>query len=172
MPDETANDELMAMLDTVGKSGFTYAWQLLRNRDDALDVVQSALTALWRTRRRLQTGRDPRGWFYRILRNKCIDVLRSRKLHSPDALITDPPAPNPHDPAAITTRHEDMNRLRQALAELSDEMREIILLRDYHDLSYADISHVLSIPIGTVMSRLHRARSALCQRLQEGVSHD
>ena len=172
MPDETANDELMAMLDTVGKRGFTYAWQMLRNRDDALDAVQLALLAVWRTRRRLQTGRDPRGWFYRILRNKCIDVLRSRNSHNPDALMSDPPTPNPRDPAAEATRQEDMNRLRQALDGLSDEMREILLLRDYHDLSYADVSGVLGIPVGTVMSRLHRARSALCQRLQEGVSHD
>ena len=58
--------------------------------------------------------------------------------------------------------------MRRALEELPDEMREIVLLRDYHDLSYAEMAEVLRIPVGTVMSRLHRARSALRQRLREG----
>jgi RNA polymerase sigma-70 factor (ECF subfamily) len=52
------------------------------------------------------------------------------------------------------------------LARLPDEMREIILLRDYHDLSYAEIARVLSVPTGTVMSRLHRARCALRERMR------
>ncbi len=155
----------MQTLEAVGRRGFTYAWQMLRNHDDALDAVQTALTAVWQHRRRLQKGRDPRGWFYRVLRNKCVDVMRSRRVRTSVALEVDPPDRTDADPARDADRREQLAHLRQALAELPDEMREIVLLRDFHDLPYAEIATVLDIPPGTVMSRLHRARLALRKRL-------
>ena len=168
MPDKAADERMLAMLDTMGRQGFAYAWQMLRHREDALDAVQTALTSVWSSRQRLQPGRDPRGWFYRTLRNKCVDLLRARRAHRPGQLDADPPATNPRDPVRDATQREELVRLRRALEELPDEMREIVLLRDYHDLSYAEVAEVLRIPVGTVMSRLHRARSALRQWLREG----
>lgn len=165
MPNPKQDAELMQALDAVGRQGFTYAWQILRNRDDALDAVQTALTAVWQHRRRLRAGRDPRGWFYRVLRNKCIDMLRSRRTRRSPTLKGDLPDPFAVDPARDADRREALMQLRRALAELPAEMREIVLLRDFHDLPYAEIATVLDLPIGTVMSRLHRARSALRQRL-------
>jgi RNA polymerase sigma-70 factor (ECF subfamily) len=156
---------LMHTLDAAGRRGFAYAWQMLRNHDDALDAVQSALAAVWQHRGRLQAGRDPRGWFYRVLRNKCVDVLRARRSRPAAVLEADPPDPLESNPARAAGQREDLARLRCALAELPDEMREILLLRDYHDLPYAEIATVLDIPTGTVMSRLHRARSALRERI-------
>jgi len=157
--------ELMQALEAVGRRGFTYAWQMLRNRDDALDAVQTAMTAVWQHRRRLQKGRDPRGWFYRVLRNKCVDAMRSRRVRTSAVLEADPPDRVNADPARDADRREQLAHLRQSLAELPDEMREILLLRDFHDLPYAEIAQVLDVPPGTVMSRLHRARSALRDRL-------
>ncbi|MFQ5804993.1 MAG: RNA polymerase sigma factor [Phycisphaerae bacterium] len=157
--------ELMQTLELVGRRGFAYAWQMLRNHDDALDAVQTALTAVWQHRRRLRAGRDPRGWFYRVLRNKCVDVLRSRRVHQPATLASEPPDRSGTDPARAADRREELKHLRQALEKLPEQMREIVLLRDFHDLAYAEIATVLDIPPGTVMSRLHRARSALRQRL-------
>ncbi len=155
----------MQTLEAVGRRGFAYAWQKLRNHDDALDAVQATMTAVWQHRRRLQQGRDPRGWFYRVLRNKCVDVMRSRRKRASALLEADPPDPVQNDPVGNVDRREQLAALRRALAELPDEMREIILLRDFHDLPYAEIAQVLDIPPGTVMSRLHRARSALRNRL-------
>jgi RNA polymerase sigma-70 factor (ECF subfamily) len=165
MPNPDPDGELMQTLELVGRRGFAYAWQMLRNHDDALDAVQTALTAVWQHRRRLRSDRDPRGWFYRVLRNKCIDVLRSRRTRRSGTLEVDLPDRFAEDPASDADRREELMRLRQALAEISEEMREIVLLRDFHDLPYAEIATVLDIPAGTVMSRLHRARSALRQRL-------
>jgi RNA polymerase sigma-70 factor (ECF subfamily) len=65
------------------------------------------------------------------------------------------------DPAADAERHELRQRVWRAISELSGPQREIIVLRDYHDLSYREIAEVLSIPQGTVMSRLHSARKNL-----------
>ena len=165
MAHATQDAELMQALEAVGRRGFAYAWQMLRNHDDALDAVQTAMTAVWQHRRRLQKGRDPRGWFYRVLRNKCVDVMRSRRVRTSAVLEADPPDPAQNDPVGNADRREQLAHLRRTLAELPDEMREIILLRDFHDLPYAEIAQVLDIPPGTVMSRLHRARSALRDRL-------
>ncbi len=165
MPHAEQDAELMQTLEAVGRRGFAYAWQMLRHHDDALDAVQTAMTAVWQHRRRLQRGRDPRGWFYRVLRNKCVDVMRSRRIRASTVLKADPPDPAQNDPVGNADRREQLAHLRRALAELPDQMREIILLRDFHDLPYAEIAQVLDIPPGTVMSRLHRARSALRGRL-------
>jgi RNA polymerase sigma-70 factor (ECF subfamily) len=165
MPNPDPDGELMQTLELVGRRGFAYAWQILRNHDDALDAVQTALTAAWQHRRRLQPGRDPRGWFYRVLRNKCIDLMRSRQTRRSAALGNDLADRFAAEPSHDADRREELTQLRQALAELPDEMREIVLLRDFHDLPYAEIAMVLDIPAGTVMSRLHRARSALRKRL-------
>lgn len=157
--------ELMQTLELVGRRGFAYAWQMLRNHDDALDAVQTAMTAVWQHRRRLRPGHDPRGWFYRVLRNKCIDVLRTRRGRRPAPLSADPLDRSQPDPLSDAGRQEELANLRQALTELPDDMREILLLRDFHDLPYAEIASVLDIAAGTVMSRLHRARSTLRERL-------
>jgi len=179
MLDRQPEGPLMQALESVGKRGFAYAWQMLRNREDALDAVQSALASVWQHRRRLDPARDVRGWFYRVLRNKCVDQLRRRR--SQPTVSLEPPAlgderqgvrparngqPEGHDPAEAVDRSEALARLRQALDGLPAEAREILLLRDYHDLSYAEIARTLEVPIGTVMSRLHRARCALRERMQ------
>jgi RNA polymerase sigma-70 factor (ECF subfamily) len=160
-----AEAEVLQLLDTVGRRAFVFAWQKLGNHDDALDAVQATMAAAWRSRKKLRPGRELRGWFYRVLRNRCIDVLRSRRTQRVMPLEADPPEGKMSDPAGDVSRREQLQRLRRELEQMPDDMREIILLRDFHDLSYAEIADVLSIPAGTVMSRLHRARSALRERV-------
>ena len=111
MPDPKQDAELMQTLELVGRRGFTYAWQMLRNHDDALDAVQTALAAVWQHRRRLQPGRDPRGWFYRVLRNRCIDVMRRRRVQRAAPLEVDPADRGAPDPARDAARQEELERL-------------------------------------------------------------
>ena len=165
MSDTSWDAELMQTLGTAGRRGFAYAWQMLQHREDALDAVQAALTAVWQHRRRLDRRRDARGWFYRVLRNKCVDTIRRRGTRQIGRLDSDPPEREPHDPVRCADRDEQARHVRVALDELPSEMRDIILLRDFHDLSYAEIADVLGVPAGTVMSRLHRARATLRERL-------
>jgi len=162
-PDRAA--ELLRTLEGVGRRGYAYAWQLLRDEQDALDAVQTALAAVWQHRRRLWPGRDPRGWFYRVLRNKCLDVLRRRCRSRAGGPVPDAADPTQPDPLGALDRQEQLAGLRRALAELPAELREVLLLRDFHDLPYREIAAVLGIPAGTVMSRLHRARLTLRERL-------
>ncbi|MBU0640740.1 MAG: sigma-70 family RNA polymerase sigma factor [Planctomycetes bacterium] len=157
--------QALALIESVGRRAFAYAWQMLHNHEDALDAVQAAMVAVWRSRRRLNPERDVRAWFFCVLRNRCIDQLRTRRARGPGAAAVEPAADAADDPAQRATRSEDQARLRLELECLPEQMREIILLRDYHDLSYAEIARVLEIPSGTVMSRLHRARATLRERM-------
>ena len=166
----TADGELWQRLDSVGRRAFGYAWQMLRHREDALDAVQAAMLSVWRHRHKLDPQRDAQGWFFRVLRNQCLDTLRRRKSRRTTGPPTEPTTGSSANPAIQADQDEDVRRLRAALGELNEAQREIILLRDFHDLSYADIARTLNVPQGTVMSRLHRARTALRDLLETEVS--
>ena len=161
--------ELQAVLQDYAARGFTLAYQLLGNSDDAAETVQDGLLVLWRNRAKLDSRRNPRGWFYRVVRNLCVDRLRRRRLQTTlpldDALAPDERA---GDPSGIAQANEYRTRLRRELEDMPPNLRDILYLRDFHDLSYAEIAEVLSIPAGTVMSRLHRARMELRDRMGRG----
>lgn len=137
-----------------------YAQSLLRSRDDAEDAVQAAAL---RGLERLSTydaARPFGGWWFAILRNGCLDQLRRRKTARTVALVGDHPAPA-EDPGF------DWRRLDDGIARLSPAHQEILRLRYFGDLSYADLAEALSVPPGTIMSRLHAARKALAGELAE-----
>lgn len=139
-----------------------YAYALLRSRSDAEDAVQAAAL---RGLERLSTydpARPFRGWWFAILRNGCLDQLRRRQSARTTPLDGDYPAPA-QDPGF------DWLRLDQGIAALSPDHREILRLRYFADLSYAELAEALDIPAGTVMSRLHAARKALAGQLRENA---
>ncbi len=152
------------ILDT----SYALAVQILRNQHDAADAVQDSVHRLLRR----PGGFDPergsfRGWFLKVVRNGCIDRLRRAKSRSTvDMSGHDAPDPDATSPDTAAEARELQEQLRSELQQLSEAHREIILLRDWHELSYAEISDVLSIPSGTVMSRLSRAREELRLRMQ------
>ncbi|WP_426031377.1 RNA polymerase sigma factor [Caulobacter sp. DWP3-1-3b2] len=138
-----------------------YARSILKSRADAEDAVQiAALRGLERLRS-YDDARSFKAWWFAILRNCCIDTLRRARRHPSFELQ--------HDVA--DDRHcgptPDWNALDRALAALSNNHREIVRLRYFADLTYAEIAEALSIPRGTVMSRLHHARRALAATLKE-----
>lgn len=146
---------------------YAFALQLLRNREDALDVTQEALVSFFGHLDRFDESRHLDPWLLSIVRNQAYDLLRRRKARPgeslEDLLEQGAPLPAREGPTALdrVERAELKKRLWRALGELSAEHREILVLRDYQDLSYAEIAEVLGVPKGTVMSRLHRARGAL-----------
>ncbi len=138
-----------------------YAQSILRDRHDAEDAVQQAAL---RGLERLSTydpARPFKAWWFAILRNGCIDVLRTKRTAKSSAL-GDWDAP---DPASVEVAA--WARLSDAIDLLSAEHREILRLRYFGGLSYRDLAAALSIPQGTVMSRLHAARKALAVRVTE-----
>ena len=153
-------------------TAYTFALQLLGNRDDALDVAQESVLRFFQNLRRFDASRAVEPWLLTIVRNRVRDLWRRRKVRRADSLdddeegdlsreVVDPAA----DPERDAARDELRRSLWRTLGELPAKLREILVLRDYHDLSYAEIASVLEIPTGTVMSRLHRARAELRERL-------
>lgn len=153
------------------------ALQLLGNPDDAMDVVQDALVRFLTTIHRFDPKRPVRPWLYRIVRNRVIDLARRRRVRKHDSIDDRDPEGNLRlvlpDPSIDLERDAGQSQLRallfQALGELSSKQREIIVMRDYQDLSYKEIASTLDIPIGTVMSRLHGARKRLRDVLQDDL---
>ena len=149
---------------------YVLALQLVGNRDDALDVAQDALLRLFAHLGRLASDRPVRPWLFAIVRNRARDLWRSRKARPSESLDARPEleshlaAPS-RDPEQEAAHRERVRRVWSAIGALSNPHREILVLRDFHDLTYAEIAGVLDVPVGTVMSRLHAARSALRDRV-------
>jgi RNA polymerase sigma-70 factor (ECF subfamily) len=162
--DRAARD---ALAKRVGNSAYTFALQLTGGSDTARDVAQDSVLSFFEHLDRFDAERTIEPWLYQIVRNRVRDLSRRERVRRHDSLdarlehghpeIVDPTA----DPAAEWERQDLRRRVWRAISELSQPQREIIVLRDYHDLSYREIAEVLSIPQGTVMSRLHSARKNL-----------
>lgn len=150
------------------------ALQILGRPEDAKDVAQEALLSLFVHLDRLDPKRPVAPWLQRIVRNQAIDHLRRRRVRRAQSLDTSGP-----EGSAIDVIDDEIDiagdaELRQrqhviwgCLRSLSDEHREIVVLRDYQDLSYQEVAQTLGVPVGTVMSRLHRARKALREGVRE-----
>lgn len=152
------------------RSAYLFGLQLLRNREDALDVAQEATLRVLTSLSRFDADRPLRPWLLRITRNLVHDRWRRRQ-HRTDVPLSEELLAEPEsvDPERRLERLERQRLVWCELAALPDEAREIIVLRDYRDLSYAEIAEVLDVPLGTVMSRLHRARTKLGDRVRAAL---
>ena len=157
---ENAQEDLESLSD----HGFALALQLLGRHEDAADVVQDSLRKLIHSGQYNAHRGPKRPWFLKVVRNGALDMLRKRKPEDEEALSQlkdiDP------SPAEVAEQNELKTLIRQQLEEMDVAQREIVLLRDFHNLSYAEIAEVMEIRSGTVMSRLHRARKELRQRMR------
>lgn len=150
------------------RPAYLLALQLTGDPEESRDVTQDALLRFFATLDSFDAARPVKPWLARIVRNRVFDGSRRRRARpavSLDALCDDgfePALPSGvAGPEELARRSELQRRIWRALATLSAAHREILVLRDYQDLSYAEIATALGIPAGTVMSRLHAARRAL-----------
>jgi len=156
-------DHMKQELILLGNGAHALATQMLGSQDDAADAVHDAFAvALKRPEAYDSSKGSLKTWFLSVVRNRCIDLIRRRKPTSDETGELIDPGAGPELSMEITQRDQG---LRHSLAQLNNEQRQIIVLRDYMDLSYAEISKVLDLAQGTVMSRLHRARQALKEEL-------
>jgi RNA polymerase sigma-70 factor (ECF subfamily) len=154
------------------QSVYLLALQLTRNPDDALDIAQEALFRFFRTLARFDRRRPVQPWLAQIVRNLVRDRGRRRKVRqeenakpsSPDVIIE--PRDKGLDPEARAVRREQQEMLWRLVGELPPRFREILVLRDYQGLSYQEMSDLLGVPMGTIMSRLHKARTLLREAWQ------
>jgi RNA polymerase sigma-70 factor, ECF subfamily len=146
---------------------YSYALVLSRNRTEAEDLVQETCLRAIRAMHRLQPDSNAKSWLFTILRNIWLNQLRQRRT-APEVVELDldgdganRAADTRKDPHATYVSNIEQEQVRTAIQQLSIEFREIIILREYEELSYQEIAAVLECPLGTVMSRLARARSKL-----------
>ncbi len=166
-------DRRLSQFDATVLVHLDAAWNLARwlLRDAALveDAVQEAcLKALKAFDQR--TSANARAWFLAIVRNCCMDALRGlrhqRRAEPYDDEVLATSADHGFgDPEAAAARASEARWLHELIDELPTEYREVLILRELEDLSYREISEIVRVPIGTVMSRLARARAGLAAKL-------
>jgi RNA polymerase sigma-70 factor, ECF subfamily len=149
---------------------YNFAHWLTRNREEAEDLVQETYAKALKGFSSFQLGTNFRAWMYRILRNTFLTSRTGLKVTMTVPL--DPEEDGPElavesaTPETILFERSNRELLQSAIDELPPYFREILLLCEVEEMSYQEIAETLSIPIGTVMSRLSRARKALRDRLR------
>ncbi len=148
-------------------AAYNLARWLVRDESEAEDMVQESCLKAFHAFDSLR-GDDARSWLLAIVRNTCFSALRKRKdvteLNEELHVSTTP------DPETLRIRLQDQEAVHRALGQLPAEYREILVLREMEELSYRQLSQITGLPMGTVMSRLARARGRLGTLLKEARS--
>lgn len=172
-PDSTANAQELFERYVIPEVDVMYrvAMSLTRNRADAEDLVQDTMVRAFRAIERFD-GRYPRAWLLTILRNAQLNRVRRRRpelLRDPDTTmerVADTSDSATDVEAAVVDVTFDA-RVEEAYRRLPDKFRSVVELVDLGSLTYQEAADVLDVPVGTVMSRLHRARNRIKKDLQK-----
>jgi RNA polymerase sigma-70 factor (ECF subfamily) len=154
-------------------SAYNLARWITRDTVTARDAVQDGCLRAFRAFDQMQ-GPNARSWFLAVIRNACLDLLRGQRRRAVEVEYDEdvhgsgvaPEGDGSLTPEDIAARASDVQWLRNCIEALPREFREVIVLRELEELSYKEISAIVDIPIGTVMSRLARGRGLLQQRMR------
>lgn len=173
--DLEAFEQLIAAYE---KKMINYCWRMLGNPSDAEDAAQEVFIKVFRFIESFTGQSFFSTWLYRIASNVCLDILRKKKRQPADTvslyqsgaegdefvLPVEDNAPSPYESAQL---NEAQRALNTALAQLGEEQRRVIILRDIEGFSYEEIAAVMHVPPGTVKSRINRARKSLQKLLEK-----
>lgn len=164
-PSASFEDLAMPLFD----SAYNFAYWLAQNRDDAEDLVQETYLRACRGFASFQSGTNFRAWIFQILKNTFLSTRarmqrREAVMLSSDELLSLPAGSD--DIESILYQRSRLEDVQESIDQLPVIFREVLLLCDVEEASYREIAEILSIPIGTVMSRLARARKALRELLR------
>jgi RNA polymerase sigma-70 factor, ECF subfamily len=166
------NEEMVPHMEMI----FNYALYMTGDRDVASDLLQDTFLKAFRFFEKFEPGTNAKAWLYRIMRNTYINEYRRIK-RLPDHVEYDEQVSayqmNPQGGTVNDELREKLDggmfgdEVTKAIAALPEKFKSVVILRDVEDLPYEEIAEVLDIPIGTVRSRLHRARALLFGSLKE-----
>ena len=163
--------EMLPHMDII----YNYSLYLTGNRNDANDLLQETFLKAYRFFSRFEQGTNAKAWLYRIMRNTYINTYRKLK-RSPDTVEYDEQL-SPYQMVPVDSeekmdvRGRDVreifdDEIAVAIASLPEKFKSVVILRDVENLPYEEIAEALGVPIGTVRSRLHRARGILSNKLR------
>ena len=162
-------DAFEAIVTANERQLWNLALRTLNNREDAADALQETFLKAWTGLASFRGDSKLSVWLYRILSNVCVDLLRRRKdtvsltVEDEEGQDTELDLPDERsDPVRLTERKETREAVRSAVEHLPEEFRQPLLLREFSELSYDEISAALNIPVATVKTRIFRARKRLC----------
>src|SRR5579872_1433512 len=167
LPTDDQHAFLEQAMAAYGKQTYNYAYRLTGNEADARDLTQEAFIRVFRAWRSFQPGTSFLSWIYRIVTNLYRDELRKRKgvflaeLPDDNAAHELPRDQRSHDPIGAIHEQQLSATVERALQQLTADQRAVVLLADIEERSYQEIADIMAISIGTVRSRLHRARGQL-----------
>jgi RNA polymerase sigma-70 factor (ECF subfamily) len=143
-----------------------YARALMRDRSDAEDLMQDALARALSRSHQFKPGTNMRAWLFTILHNIHVNNVRAKVVRPNEVPVED------HEQRLSTPARQDgrieLRDMSRAIETLPAEQRQVLLLVGLEGMKYDEVATVLGVPIGTVMSRLSRAREAVRNRLAEG----
>jgi RNA polymerase sigma-70 factor (ECF subfamily) len=150
-----------ALVRKYGERLYVHAYCILKDANEARDVVQEVFIKALREPRFFDLEFKMQAWLYRVTRNLCFNLVRDRRRR--DGILATVPRSElaDSDPIEAVFGGERQEEVIEAIGQLTEDHRTILLLRYYEDMSYAEIARALSIKLGTVMSRLSRARDRL-----------
>lgn len=154
------------------KKIYFLAYRMVKNHDSADDIAQETFINAYEAIKSFKTGYNFYTWLYRICMNLSINLLKRQKFVIPESQFEEKASPlekeaTTQDPLSELTSKELENKIEKALDSLPPKYKAVLILRIYEDLSYEDIARTLKISIGTVMSRLFRAREKMQELLKE-----
>ena len=175
MNDEQTRARFETLLLPLMNDAYNLARWLMKNQEDAEDMVQESYLRAFRFFASFHEGTNCRAWFLRIVRNTCYTELGTRdpkhKQVPLDSEIDEIEDTSPL-PSVRLSQKTTVAAVREAIAALPLEFREVVVLRELEGLSYKEIAEVSGVPLGTVMSRLARARHQLYLLLSDRKQHD
>lgn len=156
---------------------YNYAYYYLRNREEAEDVAQEVLIKLWNNWNNIdQSLLQP--WLIRVTRNASIDALRKRKSYrarvvkdADDYTMLSATTPEPQ-PDKVTEGKDIRGRIEDALEQVKEPYRTVVILREIQDMKYEEISQALEIPLNTVKVYLHRGRHMMRNILRKATNNE
>jgi RNA polymerase sigma factor (sigma-70 family) len=173
--DEQTRTRLATLLLPLMKDAYNLSRWLMKNREDAEDMVQESYLRAYRFFGSFHEGTNCRAWFLRIVRNTCYTAIGAHDLKQKpvplESEVDEIEDTSPLPPVSLAKK-ATVEAVREAIAALPVDFREVVVLRELEGLSYKEISEVTRVPLGTVMSRLARARHQLYLLLSDRKQRD
>jgi RNA polymerase sigma-70 factor (ECF subfamily) len=166
------NDEAWReLVDRFGPKVYAIAYHFTMKREDAEELSQEIFLKVFENLHRYDGGFPLVAWILSVSRNLCIDRYRRRKREKSFRFVSDEAVTtllkSEDDPASMALKKERTKLLFSALAEIPEDLAEILVLRDLNGLAYEEIGKALDLPDGTVKSRLFRARAEVARKIRE-----